>query len=119
MCTARSLGKWPWGRIWIFFECGLIIRAAHGYLIVYSVTSKESFNKVEEYRKKVYACQDIEEHESFSIVIIGNKCDLESEREVSTQEGQGIFIQSLINEKTMHGNMAFHFLRVRQRREQI
>jgi len=55
----------------------------HGYAIVYSITSRDSFNLCETIRDKIlnYTGTDW-----VPIVLIGNKCDLESQRQVSKEE---------------------------------
>ena len=57
---------------------------AHGLLIVYDVTSRESFENVHEWMRIAY---DHIDKNKASLIIIGNKIDLATEREVSHQEG--------------------------------
>ena len=64
------------------------MRLADGFLLVYSVTSRESFEEI------VTAYQQIlrfKEKGSFSVILLGNKCDLEHKREV------GVDGMSLLN----------------------
>lgn len=61
------------------------IRAGHGFLLVYAVNSRKSFEKLDEYREAILNVKDVDE---FPLIIIGNKNDLEHERKVSNQEGQ-------------------------------
>eukprot|EP01103_Thecamoeba_quadrilineata_P006968 TRINITY_DN1672_c0_g1_i1.p1 TRINITY_DN1672_c0_g1~~TRINITY_DN1672_c0_g1_i1.p1 ORF type:complete len:202 (+),score=24.54 TRINITY_DN1672_c0_g1_i1:49-606(+) len=57
----------------------------HGYLLVYSVTSKSSFELIKILNDKILnACGT----EKVPRVLLGNKCDLDVERQISTQEGQ-------------------------------
>ena len=53
-----------------------------GAFIVYDITKKESFKNVDKWIKdlKEYGDEDV------VILIVGNKCDLEDEREVSIEE---------------------------------
>ena len=54
------------------------------YLIVYSIDDEESFNQVKFKYERI--CQ-IKNNEQFSVLIVGNKCDLsDSERKVKTEE---------------------------------
>ena len=46
--------------------------------MVYSITDKDSFEKISYW---------ISEIKDKSVVLVGNKCDLEDNREVSTDEG--------------------------------
>ena len=57
-------------------------KGAKGALIVYDITKKESFQNIDKW------IQDLKEfgEEDASILIIGNKSDLEDKREVTTEE---------------------------------
>lgn len=61
------------------------IRSGQGFLIVYSVVNRRSFEELSEFREAVLRVKDTEQ---FPMIIVGNKCDLEASREVSTIEGQ-------------------------------
>ena len=54
-------------------------------MILYSVTDISSFHYVQEEIEKIYQINDVDD---FSIVVIGNKIDLEEDRKVSYQEGK-------------------------------
>ena len=62
-----------------------IIRSSDGFLIVYSVTSRAVFEELKEFHDKVLLVKD---EPSVPMVIVGNKCDLESERQVPSAEGE-------------------------------
>jgi len=55
-------------------------------MILYSITSKHSFDLVSKFQHKIHVVKDEEEY--FPMVIVGSKCDLEDSREVSTEEGR-------------------------------
>ena len=60
-------------------------RGAHGVILVYDVTRRETFDDLRETwlkELKVYADMD-----ELVLMIVGNKIDLEEERQVSTEEG--------------------------------
>ncbi|KAI9112983.1 hypothetical protein K1719_016097 [Acacia pycnantha] len=59
-------------------------REAVAALLVYDVTRKETFNHLDSWLK------DIREHAdtNLTVVLVGNKCDLYLERQVSTEEGE-------------------------------
>ncbi|PRP81065.1 Ras GTPase [Planoprotostelium fungivorum] len=61
------------------------IRSGEGFLIVYSVIAEATFEKARAlYKKVVYVKND----ETPPVVIVGNKVDLERDREVSTTDGR-------------------------------
>eukprot|EP00331_Platyophrya_macrostoma_P008058 CAMPEP_0176415962 /NCGR_PEP_ID=MMETSP0127-20121128/6090_1 /TAXON_ID=938130 /ORGANISM="Platyophrya macrostoma, Strain WH" /LENGTH=216 /DNA_ID=CAMNT_0017796001 /DNA_START=45 /DNA_END=695 /DNA_ORIENTATION=+ len=59
-------------------------RGAIGALLVYDITRRDTFENIERWLEETrqYA------NSNMIIFLIGNKCDLESERQVSTQEGE-------------------------------
>jgi len=63
------------------------MRTGRGFLLVYSVISRESFNEIEKFREQIYRVTDKDFSERIPLVLVGNKCDLELERQVTTQEG--------------------------------
>jgi GTPase KRas protein len=61
------------------------IRSGQGFLCVYSITSRSSFEAITNFREQILRVKD---EESYPMVIVGNKCDLQKDREVSTSEGR-------------------------------
>jgi len=61
------------------------IRSGQGFVIVYSITSKPSFESLSNFHDQILRVKD---EDSFPTCILGNKCDLEKDREVSTIEGK-------------------------------
>ncbi|PFH37078.1 putative small GTP binding protein rab1a [Besnoitia besnoiti] len=59
-------------------------RGAHGIIIVYDVTDRESFNNVKNWMMEIdkYAMEGV------SKLLVGNKCDLTSKRVVTYEEGK-------------------------------
>src|SRR5690606_10000321 len=59
-------------------------RGAAGALLVYDITRRETFNHLTTW------LEDARQHSNSSMVImlIGNKCDLDSRREVRKEEGE-------------------------------
>jgi GTPase KRas protein len=55
------------------------MRTCQGFLIVYAITDRESFAEVDEFVQQILRVKDCDH---VPIVIVGNKCDLESERDV-------------------------------------
>lgn len=60
------------------------MRTGEGFLLVYSVTSRASFEEIMAFRNQILRVKDAD---SFPMVIIGNKSDLSAERQVSFEEG--------------------------------
>jgi len=65
-------------------------RDCDGFILVYSVTSKESFKGLTAQRSSLLKCRDTgAAGESFiPMVLVGNKCDIVDGREVTKQEGE-------------------------------
>jgi len=61
------------------------IRGAEGYVLVYSITSRTSLEQVHAFRQQIVRVQD---NDDIPIIVVGNKCDLNHAREVSTEEGK-------------------------------
>eukprot|EP01088_Endostelium_zonatum_P015246 TRINITY_DN3652_c0_g1_i2.p2 TRINITY_DN3652_c0_g1~~TRINITY_DN3652_c0_g1_i2.p2 ORF type:complete len:197 (+),score=57.29 TRINITY_DN3652_c0_g1_i2:207-797(+) len=62
------------------------MKTGHGFLIVYSITSPTSYEAAADFRKAIARVQ--EDKPDIPIVLVGNKKDLEEEREVSFEEGK-------------------------------
>ena len=63
-------------------------RKADGIIIVYDITNKESFDRIQDWVKSVYDNTDT--YKEIQMIIVGNKIDLEENREVSKEEGMKI-----------------------------
>ena len=55
------------------------------FILVYSIDDENSFKELDAKYEKI--CQ-IKKNEIFSIILVGNKCDLKSERKVTEEEGK-------------------------------
>ena len=58
------------------------MRTGEGFLLVYSINSRQSFEEILTFQQQILRVKD---KDYFPIIIVGNKCDLDSEREVSRQ----------------------------------
>mmetsp|Transcript_33352 Transcript_33352/g.42839 ORF Transcript_33352/g.42839 Transcript_33352/m.42839 type:complete len:221 (+) Transcript_33352:155-817(+) len=58
-------------------------RGAQGILLVYDVTDRNSFNSIRNWVSQIQQHADVHVNK----ILIGNKCDMEDERVVSTEEG--------------------------------
>lgn len=55
------------------------MRTGEGFLLVYSITSRQSFEEITTFQQQILRVKD---KDYFPMVMVGNKCDLENEREV-------------------------------------
>lgn len=56
------------------------MRTGEGFLLVYSITSRQSFEEILTFQQQILRVKD---KDYFPIIIVGNKCDLDAERQVS------------------------------------
>ena len=63
------------------------MRTGEGFLLVYSITSRQSFEEIVTFQQQILRVKD---KDYFPIIVVGNKCDLENERQVSTEGEQSI-----------------------------
>ncbi|ELP91478.1 ras, putative [Entamoeba invadens IP1] len=59
-----------------------------GFLVVYSITDSSSFDNIKYFIETIYRILDKELCEDIPIVLYGNKCDLELNRDITTEEGK-------------------------------
>ena len=71
--------------------CGLFplnavesVRLGDGFIVMYSITSNSSFLEVLELVEQIKSAKN---EDFFPLVIVGNKCDLEEDRQVKTDRG--------------------------------
>jgi len=60
-------------------------REGKGFVMVYSITSRSSFEEIQPLREKILRCKDAD---NIPMVLIGNKVDLDSDRKVTNAEGK-------------------------------
>jgi GTPase KRas len=65
------------------------IREGEGFLLVYSIADRATFERVERFREQISRVKDTEP-QSVPIMLVGNKCDKVNAREVSRDEGQAL-----------------------------
>jgi GTPase KRas protein len=63
------------------------MRTGEGFLCVYSITSRSSFDEITSFREQILRVKD---RDSVPMIIVGNKCDLENERQVTPSEGRDL-----------------------------
>ena len=63
-----------------------LIKKAHGIIIMYDITNKSSFNSIPDIIKNIKE----EKGNDFPMILIGNKKDLEQDREIKKEEGEDL-----------------------------
>ena len=59
------------------------MRSGEGFLLVFSVTDRTSFEEVSRFHKQILRVKDRDE---FPIMLVGNKADLQQQRVVSIEK---------------------------------
>ncbi|CAO3607806.1 unnamed protein product [Mucor fragilis] len=60
------------------------IRDGEGFLIVYSITSRSTYDRVNKFRDQIFRVKDLTK---VPLILVGNKCDKVTDREVTREEG--------------------------------
>ena len=63
-----------------------VIKNAHGVLLMYDITNRESFDSISNWMKNIIDIKG----KNFPIILLGNKTDLVEKREVSSEEGENL-----------------------------
>ncbi|KAJ7265795.1 ras family-domain-containing protein [Mycena rebaudengoi] len=63
------------------------MRSGEGFLLVYSITSRDSFKEISTFHQQILRVKD---QDSFPVIVAANKCDLEYERQVGMNEGRDL-----------------------------
>ncbi|KAJ3425688.1 ras-like protein rasb [Anaeramoeba flamelloides] len=63
------------------------MRSGEAFLIVYSVTDRSSFDEVATFREQISRVKD---SDNVPIIIVGNKSDLDNQRQISRGEGEDL-----------------------------
>ncbi|KAE9984738.1 hypothetical protein EG328_008355 [Venturia inaequalis] len=63
------------------------MRTGEGFILVYSITSRDSFDEMKTFHKQIL---QVKKEDSWPMILVGNKNDLPTEREVSTEEGEAL-----------------------------
>ena len=63
------------------------MRTGQGFVCVFAITSRSSFDEINSFRNQILRVKDADQ---VPMVLVGNKADLESERQVTTTEGQDL-----------------------------
>ncbi|XP_065911939.1 ras-like protein RAS2 [Dysidea avara] len=89
------------------------MHTGEGFLLVYSIIDRNSFEEIPKFRKQILRVKDRNE---FPMILVANKADLENERVVSYSEGEDLaaqmkvkYVESSAKHK-VHVDKAFHDL---------
>jgi len=63
------------------------MRTGQGFVLTFAITSRSSFDEINTFKQQINRVKDAER---VPMCVVGNKCDLETERQVTTQEGQDL-----------------------------
>jgi GTPase KRas protein len=63
------------------------MRFSEGYMLIYSVTSRASFDSISRLCRQLLRIKDTN---YFPMIVVGNHCDRESDRQVSKEEGEAL-----------------------------
>ena len=74
------------------------MRTGEGFLLVYSITSRDSFEEISTFHQQIAG---VKGQNSFPMIVVANKCDLEYERQVDMN---GMATRSLQRE-ALHCNL--------------
>ena len=61
------------------------MRSGEGFVLVYAINARPSFEEIQTFYQQILRVKDTE---SIPMTLVGNKCDMENEREISTAEGK-------------------------------
>ncbi|NXN17912.1 RAP2C protein, partial [Indicator maculatus] len=83
----------------------LYIKNGQGFILVYSLVNQQSFQDIKPMRDQIVR---VKRYEKVPLILVGNKVDLESEREVLSAEGRALaqewgcpFMETSAKSKTM------------------
>jgi len=63
------------------------MRTGEGFLLIYSITSRNSFEEINTFYQQILRVKD---QDHVPVIIVANKCDLEYERQVGINEGRDL-----------------------------
>ncbi|KAI8901042.1 small GTPase superfamily [Globomyces pollinis-pini] len=61
------------------------MRSGEGFILVYAINSRPSFEEIQTFYQQILRVKDCD---SIPMTLVGNKCDLDNEREISTNDGK-------------------------------
>eukprot|EP01084_Bolivina_argentea_P318815 552988_1 len=92
------------------------MREGQGFLLVYSICNSDTFDETEMLREKILRTKD---DEDVPMVLCGNKCDLENQRQVPKEQAQNLantwgcpFMETSAKEKINHKECFYEIVRL-------
>jgi len=61
-------------------------KGAHGIVLVYDITDRDTFESIQQWVEQIHEYADA----NVNVLLVGNKCDQEEQRAVSTAEGEAL-----------------------------
>eukprot|EP01121_Diplochlamys_sp_Union-15-3_P013890 TRINITY_DN4375_c0_g1_i2.p1 TRINITY_DN4375_c0_g1~~TRINITY_DN4375_c0_g1_i2.p1 ORF type:complete len:174 (+),score=44.67 TRINITY_DN4375_c0_g1_i2:50-571(+) len=61
------------------------MKTAQGFLLMYAITNRRSFEEIQKFQEDILRIKDLDK---VPLVLVGNKADLEEERQVTVAEGE-------------------------------
>lgn len=61
------------------------MRSGEGFILVYAINSRPSFEEIQTFYQQILRVKDCD---YIPITLVGNKCDLDNEREISQNDGK-------------------------------
>eukprot|EP00056_Hartaetosiga_gracilis_P001136 m.42421 g.42421 ORF g.42421 m.42421 type:complete len:194 (+) comp10514_c0_seq1:164-745(+) len=89
------------------------MRTGEGFLLVYSIIDKNSFEEIQTFHSQILRVKD---KDNFPMILVGNKSDLDSERQVTQKEGEDLALKLKITQvetsakQRLNVDHAFHEL---------
>lgn len=68
----------------------LYIKNSQGFILLYSIIQQSTFRELEGIKEQILKVKDYVDARQIPLILVGNKCDLESMREVTTEEGENL-----------------------------
>eukprot|EP00048_Salpingoeca_helianthica_P015992 m.229814 g.229814 ORF g.229814 m.229814 type:complete len:193 (-) comp17841_c0_seq1:258-836(-) len=63
------------------------MRTGEGFLLVYAITDRKSFEEITSFARQILRVKD---RDDFPMILVGNKADLETQRQVAQHEGKDL-----------------------------
>jgi len=65
----------------------LYMKNGQGFVLVYSIIAQSTFNDLPDLREQILRVKDCD---SVPMVLVGNKCDLQDQRVITQEQGEGL-----------------------------